>query len=240
MGDRDHGRGAHPRPRAARRPRGGTRVRCSRSRRRTGLPLRGRSGRWPVSVWARGSARIRRWTRSRTAAASRPVVRRPAGTAPSWRRRSSTPPGSSWWPRATSTSPSTPSPPARRPASRCSTGAGKPATTCCAPPPGTAARPTRLPFPTPHPPGGPAGAAQQRQHRQQSDGGAGQQHARQLLQPGRPHPGRAPRGVPQPAQLRLGGPAGRRPRGRAGRGRPGPAHPPDRRACPSTCSATRC
>ena len=42
-----------------------------------------------------------------------------------------------------------------------------------------------------------------------------EQHARQLLQPGRPHPGRAPRGVPEPAQLRLGRPAGRRPRGRA-------------------------
>ena len=75
----------------------------------------------------------------------------PAAAAPSSKQRSSTPRGSSLSRRATSTSPSTPSPLAPGPASPCSTAAGRPAKTCCAPPSATAAPPMRLPFPTPAP-----------------------------------------------------------------------------------------
>ena len=74
-----------------------------------------------------------------------------------------------------------------------------------------------------HPPGRPSRAAHPRQHHPQPHGCPDEQHARQLLQPDRPHPGRAARGVPEPAQL--GCRAGRQPRCRARGDRPGPAHP---------------
>ena len=70
---------------------------------------------------------------------------RNAGAAPAWKKPSSMPPGSSSPPRATATSRSTPSPPAPAPASPCSTGAGRPATSCCAPPSATAAPSRRSP-----------------------------------------------------------------------------------------------
>jgi hypothetical protein len=120
--------------------------------------------------------------KSRTA---RSAARRPAATAPSSRQRSSTPPGSSSSRGLRALHHRHRGLPRPDPAGPCSTAAGRPAKTCCAPPRcRRRARHSRHR----HAAGRPARAAHPGQHHPRPHSRPGEQYARQLLQPGRPDP----------------------------------------------------